>query len=717
MKFVCKVFLLFALGSLALVTNAHAQSLYEDTDVNQGQILEGKYTILNNKFDDPDADQTVWRWRDGPAWGWGAYINKTSQGIVNVPAAVLGWHWSPPRAETQLPAVIWMNDPVVTRANWQITGDSSRRLNVGYSLWFHSQEQLLDGLNYLDTPAAKIAVWLHDEGGVQPEGIEQEDTVFIQGVRWQVWRHIEGGTQTTTFRSDQGAVNNREFRLNEFIIHAVYTERWMTNGLYLSGVEFGSEVETAIDTRFYVDNFYIDVDPGEVAPQPQTGGYANASLLDIVPASVDINVQLDGWWQDYKNNRTYSFLQEGEMVTRTRFVDDLLGSESTNSEFQGVALTLAVYADDQVVFDQLWRYTENHLGDSTAPGLMPYLINSDGSIQDRNTASDGDRDIAFALIAAHEKWGSANTDFDYEGAAQAMLDAIWKEEVITPSFPAEWDSNPENLNRPYEQEAVIRDDDENAYYPDLYYMTVGNWAKTPDNMFVGVAYASPATLRVFDAFTNNPNHDWERVANDFYTILDRTFLSMTSASGATVIDGRTYIGSHPASNGLLLPAWTLPTGQSLDSQQFSVSEFAGPDTYDSYLNFARDSARLPIHLMMDYAWFPNADQGGKAESWIDRINMHFNDLSSFFAINDGYDLDGGTWRFGGIYENAFYGSLAAATMRNTIDYGEGDMNAWRQSAWNDGFATFTVDGDLYSDDWRLYSAFFLGFEMQNPLQF
>ena len=334
MKYICKAFLLFTLSSLALVTNAHAQRLFDSSDENQGQILEGKYTILNNKSADPDADQTVWRWREGPAWGWGAFINKTSRNKFNVPAAVLGWHWSPPRTETQLPAGIWRDDPVETRANWRITGDSDRRLNVGYSLWFHNSEQLVGGLSYLNNPAAKIAVWLHDEGGMQPEGTEQ-GTVFIQDVRWQVWRQTGGDTQTITFRSDQGAVNNKKFRLNEFIIHAVYTERWMTNDMYLSGVEFGSEVETALDTRLFVDNFYIDVNP-------QPDSYANSSLLDIVPASVDVNVLLDSWWEDYKNNRTYSFPREGEIVTRTRFVDDGLNSESTNSEFQGVAMTLAV---------------------------------------------------------------------------------------------------------------------------------------------------------------------------------------------------------------------------------------------------------------------------------------------------------------------------------------------------------------------------------------
>jgi len=74
MKYICKAFLLFTLSSLALVTNAHAQRLFDSSDENQGQILEGKYTILNNKSADPDADQTVWRWREGPAWGWGALV-------------------------------------------------------------------------------------------------------------------------------------------------------------------------------------------------------------------------------------------------------------------------------------------------------------------------------------------------------------------------------------------------------------------------------------------------------------------------------------------------------------------------------------------------------------------------------------------------------------------------------------------------------------------
>ena len=266
MKVICKSVLLIALCVLAFATNVHAQTTY--VDGNQDTIDDGKYTILNNKYGNPNAYQGCWRWRVGDSWGWGSYFDKTDLNTFNVPAAILGWHWSTPGADTQLPAIVWNNDPVVTRANWELIGDGDRRLNVGYSLWFHDQQQQDDGLDYLDTPKVKIAICLYDEGGVTPEGTIQE-TVWIQGEQWQVWRRTGGDTDTITFRANRDAVNDKELQLSSFIQYVVYTKGWMTNDKILSGVEFGSEVETAEATELHVDNFYIDVNPDEVVPEPQ----------------------------------------------------------------------------------------------------------------------------------------------------------------------------------------------------------------------------------------------------------------------------------------------------------------------------------------------------------------------------------------------------------------------------------------------------------------
>ncbi len=263
MKFICRVFLLFALSTLALGTNANAQAV----SGNQERIEEGKYTILNNMHGNPSALQTSWAWRSGQYWGWGSWFNKTDWNTFNVPSAVLGWHWSTPDSDTQLPAIVWNNDPVMSRARWQLTGDSYRNLNVGYTLWFHDRAQQNDGLDWRDTPKVRLAIWLHDEGGLVPEGTWQTN-VWIQGEQWQVWRRTGGNWDTITFRANRGPVNNTEMRLRDFIHYVVFARGWMNNDKILSGVEFGSEVMYAEATMLQVDNFYIDVDPDNVDPIP-----------------------------------------------------------------------------------------------------------------------------------------------------------------------------------------------------------------------------------------------------------------------------------------------------------------------------------------------------------------------------------------------------------------------------------------------------------------
>ena len=67
------------------------------------------------------------------------------------------------------------------------------------------------------------------------------------------------------------------------------------------------------------------------------------------------------------------------------------GSEigSTVSEGMGYGLLLAVYNDDQAVFDRLWQYTAKYLNGN---GLMDWEIRSDGTVLKTGAASDGDED-------------------------------------------------------------------------------------------------------------------------------------------------------------------------------------------------------------------------------------------------------------------------------------------------------------------------------------
>jgi endo-1,4-beta-D-glucanase Y len=84
---------------------------------------------------------------------------------------------------------------------------------------------------------------------------------------------------------------------------------------------------------------------------------------------------------------------------------------ATVSEGIAYGMLLAVYFDDQTLFDDLWEYKVNKTG-AKISGLMPWMINSTGTVLDTNSASDADFDIAFALLMADKQWGSAGV-FDY----------------------------------------------------------------------------------------------------------------------------------------------------------------------------------------------------------------------------------------------------------------------------------------------------------------
>jgi len=263
--------LLLTLTFLTLTSTGSAQDLSADG----ATADDGKYTILNHKFGDPDAFQNIWTWRVGEHWGWGSYINKIGKDSINSALGTLGWRWSRPDPDTQLPMIIWNNDPVVTSASWRINGDGNRSLRVGYEMWFHDQVQQIDGLDFRDSPQARISLCLHDEGGMQPPGVFQE-TVFVSGLPWQLYRYQAYGSNdwdVFTFRAPNGSVNDTELKLHEFMHHIVYAKGWMTNDRLLSGVEFGCYVAEARHTTFEVENFYIDVNsgntPAELEPEPE----------------------------------------------------------------------------------------------------------------------------------------------------------------------------------------------------------------------------------------------------------------------------------------------------------------------------------------------------------------------------------------------------------------------------------------------------------------
>lgn len=94
----------------------------------------------------------------------------------------------------------------------------------------------------------------------------------------------------------------------------------------------------------------------------------------------------------------------------------------TVSEGIGYGMIAAVYMTDKPTFDGLWIYTQQRLDGN---GLMNWHYTAAGAVAGGGGATDGDEDIAFALMMADKQWPNAG----YGTAARAMIAAILAHEV------------------------------------------------------------------------------------------------------------------------------------------------------------------------------------------------------------------------------------------------------------------------------------------------
>jgi endo-1,4-beta-D-glucanase Y len=203
--------------------------------------------------------------------------------------------------------------------------------------------------------------------------------------------------------------------------------------------------------------------------------YGQASLA---PNQAAVNKQLLAEWTQWKKIRITSSGASGfkrvQRDAKTKF--------DTVSEGLGYGLLLAVYFDEQALFDDLYRYVKKY---SNQRGLMSWHIDAEGKITETdggvNAASDADEDIAVALIFANKKWGKGQ--IDYETEAKTYIDNLYQWTIEYDTF-------------------ILKPGD----------VWGGTWVTNP-------SYYAPAWYRIFADFTGNK--DWITIANTCYDIVDQ----------------------------------------------------------------------------------------------------------------------------------------------------------------------------------------------------
>ncbi|HZH26712.1 MAG TPA: glycosyl hydrolase family 8 [Azospirillaceae bacterium] len=129
-------------------------------------------------------------------------------------------------------------------------------------------------------------------------------------------------------------------------------------------------------------------------------------------------------WLTY---RSRFVLPEGRVV-------DTGNKGISHSEGQGYGMLLAAAFEDRPTFDLLWRWTRQALqvrGDALFAWKWEPAAGGQGRVADRNSASDGDLLIAWALLRGERRWSGAG----YGDAARAILADVRRRLVVDSPAP------------------------------------------------------------------------------------------------------------------------------------------------------------------------------------------------------------------------------------------------------------------------------------------
>jgi endoglucanase len=164
-------------------------------------------------------------------------------------------------------------------------------------------------------------------------------------------------------------------------------------------------------------------------------------------------------------------------------------ANTTSSESASYGLLISVFENDREVFDRIWHWINARLSNQHLPQYGPFAwkieFGADGSTQKilRESATDADQDIAFALILAYYKWHAEQ----YREDAQVILDRLWERNT--------------------------------AVVAGKRYLTAGDWATDAKPVRLNPSYFAPYAYRVFAIVDNK--HDWMSVVDSCYDVLEK----------------------------------------------------------------------------------------------------------------------------------------------------------------------------------------------------
>lgn len=156
-------------------------------------------------------------------------------------------------------------------------------------------------------------------------------------------------------------------------------------------------------------------------------GYAEGSVLPS-RKQAELDTATAEFYDSWKNRYLGEGCGKGRAYVRADFDEENL----TLSEAHGYGMILSAFmaghdAHAKQTFDALFEFLQDH-PTTESPELMAWYVSQDCAAERQGeptaeSSTDGDLDLAYALLLADKQWGSCGA-IDYRGQALQMLEAI-----------------------------------------------------------------------------------------------------------------------------------------------------------------------------------------------------------------------------------------------------------------------------------------------------
>lgn len=285
---------------------------------------------------------------------------------------------------------------------------------------------------------------------------------------------------------------------------------------------------------------------GELKPFPQQVSYPGVIKPNhVTQASMNQSVAsyYDSWKSAYVKNNLSSlpggyYIKGGITGDAEGFVP--LGSSEGQGYGMVITALMAGYDPNaKTIYDGLFKTARTYKS-SANPNLMGWVVADSKSAQGHfGSATDGDIDIAYSLILAHNQWGSS-------GAVNYLAEA---KKMITDGIKA-------------------------SYVTNTYRLNLGDWdSKTALNTRPSDWMLSH--LRAFYEVTGDDT--WNRVIDSLYSVYNQ-FIASYSPNTGLISDF--VVGNPPKP----APEWYL-------------------DEFQETNQYSYNACRVPLRIVMDYALY------------------------------------------------------------------------------------------------------------------